>query len=56
MVKTPQVGALGHKAKGPMLVMHVQNQSIKVKNLMTGRVGWEHRSNCTGLRTVMEET
>lgn len=38
-----------------MVVLVDKRDSIKVKNLMTGRIGWENKSNCLGLRTVLQE-
>jgi hypothetical protein len=37
-----------------MVTLVDKRDSIKVKNLMTGRVSWDNRSNCIGLRTVMQ--
>ena len=54
MVKVPAVGAFGQKAKGPVVTLMQKGDSVKVKNLLTGRVGWENRSNCLGLRTLLE--
>lgn len=54
MVKIPVVGAFGQRAKGPMVTLVDKNDSVKVKNLLTGRVSWENKSNCIGLRTVMQ--
>jgi hypothetical protein len=51
MVKIPQVGAFGSRAKGPMVVLLTKGDSIKVRNLVTGRVGWENKSNCLPLKT-----
>ncbi len=39
-----------------MVVLIDRRDSVKVKNLMTGRIGWENKSNCLGLRTMMKET
>ncbi len=55
MVKIPVVGAFGQRAKGPMVVLVDRRDSVKVKNLMTGRISWENKSNCLGLRTAMQE-
>lgn len=54
MVKVPAVGAFGAKSKGPMITLLEKGDSVKVKNLLTGRVGWENKSNCIALRTAME--
>ena len=54
MVKIPAVGPFGQKAKGPVVAIMQKGDSVKVKNLLTGRVGWENRSNCCGLRTIMD--
>ena len=53
MVKIPAVGAFGQKAKGPMVTLTQKGDSVKVKNLLTGRIAWENKSNCLGLRTIM---
>jgi hypothetical protein len=55
MVKIPVVGAFGQRAKGPMVTLIDKNDSVKVKNLLTGRISWENKSNCIGLRTMMQQ-
>ena len=53
MVKTPGVGAFGAKSKGPMLVLLEKGDSVKVKNILTNRVGWENKSNCLPLKATV---
>ena len=54
MVKTPGIGAFGAKSKGPMLVLFEKGDSVKVKNLLTNRVGWENKSNCLPLKSNIQ--
>ncbi len=55
MAKIPAVGAFGQRSKGPLVVLLDKGDSIKAKNLLTGRIGWENKSNCLPLRTVMKQ-
>ncbi len=55
MAKIPAVGAFGQRSKGPLVVLVDKGDSIKVKNLLTGRIGWENKSNCLPLRTVLKQ-
>lgn len=55
LVKTPAEGAFGQRSKGPMVALAEYGDSVKVKNLITGRVGWENKSNCRALKTIQRE-
>ncbi len=38
-----------------MITLLDRKDSVKVKNLMTGRVSWENMSNCIRLHTIMQQ-
>lgn len=53
MVKIPAVGAFGQRSKGPLIVLADKGDSLKVRNLITGRINWENKCNCLPLKTIM---
>jgi hypothetical protein len=54
MVKIPAVGAFGQRSKGPLMVLADKGDSLKVRNLISGRINWENKSNCLPLKTIMQ--
>ena len=53
MVKLPAIGAFGQRSKGPLIVLADKGDSLKVRNLITGRINWENKCNCLPLKTIM---
>ena len=53
MIKIPAVGAFGQGSKGPLMVLADKGDSLKVRNLISGQINWENKSNCLPLKTIM---
>ena len=54
MMKIPAVGAFGQRSKGPLMVLAEKGDSLKVRNLISGRINWENKSNCLLLKTIVK--